>query len=249
MNKTSVQASIIGSQASITFSTEEGLNVLSSDVLRQLRAAVNKVASDRNVRTTIVQATGKVFVAGADIKEMSMFNRTQAREYGQLGQDVFNDLASLPSITVAAINGAALGGGLEVALACDFRLAIRTAKLGLPEVSLGLIPGWGGIPRLTKLIGPAKAKKLFLSAAPVSGEEALALGLIDEAVNSIEDLNTRVVAFCKHFQKASPAAVALAKRAARDGDDLDAFADCFETKEGREGMTAFLEKRSASWME
>jgi enoyl-CoA hydratase len=249
MSKTSVHVAVLGSQASITFSTEDGLNVLSSDVLPQLRAAIHKVASDRNVRTTIVQATGKVFVAGADIKEMSTFSRSLAREYGQLGQDVFNDLASLPSITVAAINGAALGGGLEVALACDFRLAVKTAKLGLPEVSLGLIPGWAGIPRLTKLIGPSKAKKLFLSAAQVSGEEAHTLGLVDEVVNSIEDLHTRVVAFCKHFQKASPAAVALAKRAARDGDDLDAFADCFETKEGREGMTAFLEKRAASWME
>lgn len=249
MSKTTVQVAIIGSQASITFSTAEGLNVLSSDVLRQLRTALLKVSADRNVRTTVVQATGKVFVAGADIKEMSMFNRTQAREYGQLGQDIFNDIAGLPSITVAALNGAALGGGLEFALACDFRLAVKTAKLGLPEVSLGLIPGWAGIPRLMKLIGPAKAKRLFLSAAQVSGDEAHTLGFVDEVVNSVEDLPGRVSAFCKHFHKASPAAVALAKRATRDGDDLDAFADCFETKEGREGMTAFLEKRAASWME
>lgn len=249
MTKTQVHAEIDGSHATITFSTDDGLNVLSTDVLHSFGAAIAKVRKDPNVRTTVVQAKGKVFIAGADIKEMAAFKSDDAHEYATLGQSIMSDLASLPSITVAAIQGAALGGGLEVTLACDFRVAVKSAKLGLPEVTLGLIPGWGGVIRLTQLIGPAKAKRIFLSAAPVSGEDALQLGLVDEIVNSPDDVGQRVVAFCKSFQRAAPAAVALAKRAARDHDDLGAFVECFHNRDSREGMAAFLEKRPASWME
>jgi len=250
MSKTDVQVQIEGPHVTLTFVTEGGVNVLSSEVLKRFQAAVAAVAQDSRVRSTVIRAEGKVFVAGADIKEMSGFKHVEARAYGQLGQDVLNDLAALPSITVAAINGAALGGGLELALACDFRLAVKSAKLGLPEVTLGLIPGWNGIPRLTKLIGASRAKRMYLSANPVTaGEEGVAWGIVDEIVNSAEDLDARVVAFCKSFRKASPSAVALAKRATRDSDDLSAFADCFGKPDAREGMAAFVEKRPASWME
>lgn len=249
MSKTQVQTNIDGSHATITFMTEEGLNVLSSDGLYALGAAIAKVRKDPLVRTTVLQAKGKVFVAGADIKEMSGFKPDQAHEYATLGQSVMNDIASLPSITVAAIQGAALGGGLEVALACDFRVAVKSAKLGLPEVTLGLIPGWGGVVRLNQLIGAARAKRMYLSANPVSGEDALAVGLVDEIVNSPEDMNSRVTAFCKSFHRAAPASVALAKRAARDHDETGAFVECFRHKDSREGMAAFAEKRPASWME
>lgn len=249
MTKTQVHTTIDGSQATITLATEEGLNVLSTDVLYSLGAAIARVRKDPLVRTTVVQAKGKVFVAGANIKEMAGFSGDQAHEYATLGQSVMNDLAALPSITVAAVNGAALGGGLELALACDFRIAVRTAKLGLPEVTLGLIPGWGGVGRLTHLVGLARAKRMFLSGNPVSGEDALQINLVDEAVNSPEDLSSRITAFCKSFQKASPAAVALAKRASRDHDEVAAFVECFRQKDSREGMAAFAEKRPASWME
>lgn len=249
MSKTQIHTNIDGSYATITFSTEEGLNVLSTDGLYSFGAAIAKVRKDPNVRFTAIQAKGKVFIAGADIKEMAAFKPDQAHEYATLGQSVMNDLASLPSITVAALQGAALGGGMEVALACDFRLAVKSAKLGLPELTLGLIPGWGGIGRLTNLIGPAKAKRLYLSTNPVSGEDALGFGFVDEIVNSPEDLAHRLAAFLKSFQRASPAAVALAKRAARDHDETGAFVDCFRNKDSREGMAAFAEKRPASWME
>lgn len=249
MSKTQIHTNIDGSYATITFSTEEGLNVLSTDGLYSFGAAIAKVRKDPNVRFTAIQAKGKVFIAGADIKEMAAFKPDQAHEYATLGQSVMNDLASLPSITVAALQGAALGGGMEVALACDFRLAVKSAKLGLPELTLGLIPGWGGIGRLTNLIGPAKAKRLYLSTNPVSGEDALGFGFVDEIVNSHEDLAHRLAAFLKSFQRASPAAVALAKRAARDHDETGAFVDCFRNKDSREGMAAFAEKRPASWME
>lgn len=249
MSKTEIQLEVVGPNATISLVTAEGLNVGSSDMMRRLGDVVAKVAEDRNVRTTVIQGTGKVFLAGADIKEMASFNRGQGIAYGKLGQDVFNAIENLPSITVAAINGAALGGGMELTLACDFRIAVRTAKIGLPETSLGLIPGWGGISRAMKLVGSAQAKKLFLSALPVNAEDGLTFGLVDEVVNGPEDLVARVAAFCKSFKRAAPAAVALAKRAARDGDDLAAFGDCFETNDAREGMGAFIERRTASWME
>ncbi len=248
-NKTQVRVDSEGGCATITFFTEGGLNVLSPDVLNDFGKALRKVREDFSVRTTVIAAEGKVFVAGADIKVMADFGPEEGREYGSHGQAVFNDLAGLPSVTIAAVNGAALGGGLELALACDFRLALKTAKLGLPEVSLGLIPGWNGIPRLTKLVGLSRAKRMFLGGNPVTAEDGAAFGLVDEVAESVEDLQAKVGEFRKLFQRAAPEAVALAKRASRDMDDLLAFADCFSTKDCREGMTAFLEKRPASWME
>jgi len=249
MSSTQVDLKAEGSHATITFRTDGGMNILSADVLHSFGAIVAKVKKDSQIRTAAVQAEGKVFIAGADIKEMANFTPDQARSYGELGQGILNDLAALPCITVAAIQGAALGGGMELALACDFRLAVKSAKLGFPEATLGLIPGWGGIVRLTKLVGPSHAKRLFLSTNPISGEDAVVRGLVDEVVNSPEDLSHRVVAFCKSFRRASPNSVALAKRASRDLDELSAFAECFAARDAREGMTAFVEKRPASWME
>jgi enoyl-CoA hydratase/carnithine racemase len=249
MSKTQVRVDIDGSHATITFHTDDGVNVLSPKVLESFDGALAMVRQNGGVGSMVVRAEGKVFVAGADIKMMASYNAEQAREYAVLGQGVLNDLASAPCVTVAAINGAAMGGGLELALACDFRIAVKSARLALPEVSLGLIPGWAGIGRLTKLVGSARAKRMYLSALPVSGEEALGFGLVDEIVNSAEDLSSRISAFCKSFRRAAPSAIALAKRASRDMDDIGAFVDCFRTTEAREGMQAFLEKRPAKWMQ
>lgn len=249
-NKTHVHLEIEGAHAEIVISTENGtLNMVSHDALHSLGAQIAHLRNEESIRTTTIRAEGKVFVAGGDIKELAGFDPSAARDYIALGHGVMADLATLPSITVAAIPGAAIGGGLEIALACDFRLAVRTAKLGFPEVSLGLVPGWGGIGRLSKLVGPSRAKRLFLSAVPVSAEDGLSWGLVDEVVNSPEDLVARTRAFCHSFYRASPRAVALAKRAARDFDDLGAFMECLTGKESREGLTAFLEKRPAAWME
>ncbi len=249
MSSTQVSLKTDGSHAAIEFRTEPGVNILTEEVLHSLGAIIARVRKEPQVRTASIQADGKLFMAGADIKEMAGFSSERARVYGELGHGVFNDLAALPCITVAAVQGAALGGGMELALACDFRIAVKSAKLGCPEVALGLIPGWGGIARLTKLVGSARAKRLFLSGNSISGEEAHAWGLVDELVNSPEDLMHRVPIFCRSFKRASPAAVALAKRAARDLDELSAFAECFGHKDSREGIAAFIEKRSASWME
>ena len=250
MTRTEIKVETNGAHASITFSTpEDRVNALTPDLLHSFGAAIARIKADANVRATVIAAEGRVFLAGADIKAMTNYTAENAREYSTLGQDVLYSLASLPSITVAAINGPAMGGGMELALACDFRIAVKSAKLAFPEVTLGVIPGWGGINRLTKLIGPARAKKMYLSGLPVSAEAGLEFGLVDEIVNSAEDLGPRVMAFCKQFRRAAPTAVALAKQAARDLDEVTAFGDCFHTMECREGMAAFLEKRTATWME
>jgi enoyl-CoA hydratase len=244
---TQVRMTIDGTTARIIFATNGGLNVLSSSVLNQLQQAAARIAK-ADVRFTIVAAEGKAFLAGADIKEMSAFKPEQARAFSELGNKAFDALEALPSITIAAINGAALGGGLEVALACDFRIAVKTAKLGLPESSLGVIPGWSGIRRSVALLGPARAKQLLFSANPVSAKQALTWGLVDEVVNSAEDLETRVPAFCKSLTRGGPHAIARIKRAIRTGDELGAFVECFTDSESTEGISAFTEKRPAAWM-
>jgi len=249
MSKTRADVAVDGSHATLTFRTEGGVNVMSTSVIEHFREVLAGLRKSSAVRTLAICGEGKVFVAGADIKEMASFDGERARDYARLGQAALDDVASLPCMTVAAINGAALGGGLELALACDFRIAVKSARVGLPETSLGLIPGWAGIRRLTALVGPARARKLYFSALPVTAEEGLAFGLVDEVVNSAEDLLARVKAFCKSFRRGSPQAVALAKRAARDGDDVSAFGDCFGTQDAREGIAAFVEKRPAKWME
>lgn len=247
MSNTRVDVCIDGARATITLSTDNGINVLSSAVLEKLRSAIATVGEAGGVRCAVVRAEGKVFVAGADIKEMQHYDREQALAYAAFGQEVLDALALLPCITVAAINGAAMGGGLELALACDFRVAAVGAKLALPEVTLGLIPGWSGMKRLVRLVGLARAKRLFLSGNVITGADAHLIGLVDEVADSVEALVGVVDAFCQSFVRAAPAAVRLAKRALVDGDDRSGFGDCFETDDAREGIAAFVEKRKATW--
>lgn len=249
MSKTTIRTDISGAHATLTLTTENGINVMSTDLLHRFRGALAKVSSEKSVRTVAIVGDGKVFAAGADIKEMAAFTPEDARAYGKLGQEVLDELTGASVITVAGIHGAALGGGLELALACDFRIAVKSAKVGLPETTLGVMPGWSGIRRLSKLIGPSRAKRLVLSGIPVSAEEAHSMGFIDEIVNSAEDLQSRLPPFCKSFRRGSPGAIALAKRAWRTGDDLSAFADCFAAPDAKEGISAFVEKRLAAWME
>ena len=234
--------------ATVTIATEDGLNVMSSGAIRRLGEAINQIKEHRDVRFTVVRAEGKVFVAGADIKEMRDYTPQDAQTFGELGSSVCDAIEALPSITLAALQGAALGGGCEIALACDFRIATSTVKIGLPETTLGLIPGWGGVPRAVRLLGPAAAKRLIFSGAAVPADQARSIGLIDEVVPDEAALHDAIPEFCARFSKASPAAVALVKRALRDGRDVAAFADCFTGPESREGMNAFIEKRKPGWL-
>lgn len=247
-NETLSNLTVDGSLATITIATEGGLNVMSSPAMTRLGDVVGQVAKNPAIRFTVLRAEGKVFVAGADIKEMTAFDAAAARAFGELGSGVCDAIAALPSITVAAIQGAALGGGCEIALACDFRIAVANAKIGLPETTLGLLPGWGGIPRAAKIAGEGVAKRLIFSGAPVSADEALNIGLVDQVLADQAALDEAVKNLRASFAKGSPTAIALVKRALRDGQDVAAFAACFTGPESREGMTAFVEKRPAVWM-
>lgn len=247
-NVTNIDLTIDGPRAVITISNQGGLNVMSRPVLESLYQAIQKIAAS-SVRTAVLRAEGKVWVAGADIKEMRGLDAAGALEFSRRGNQVMDALASLPCITVAALQGAAMGGGCEMALACDFRIATANVKIGLPETSLGLIPGWGGTKRSLQLLGPSCARQLVFSATPLSASQAATIGLVDEVLEEGADLNQAVYNWIKRFERGGPRAIGLAKRAFLTGQEADCFAECLAGDESSEGMAAFVEKRPAGWME
>lgn len=249
MSDTQVHLEFDGSIARATLHTAEGLNVLSGVVLDRIADMAAKVRRVGSVRFLILGAKGKVFVAGANIKELAGLDAAQAAALAHRGNKAFDAIAELDCITIARVHGSALGGGLELALACDFRVAVASAKIGLPESSLGLIPGWKGISRVTRLAGESVAKRLVFGAELVDAEVAHQLGVIDETAPDETALDAKIEAMIKQFRRGSPNAVAMTKSALRSGDEIKAFADCFAHGEAREGMTAFIEKRPAAWME
>lgn len=248
-NITEVKVAVDGCRASLTFTNESGLNVSSRETLARLAHGVETLAGNPAVRLTVVRADGKVFLAGADIKEMSGFDADRAREFSVFGNRTMDSLALLPSITVAAIQGAALGGGCEIALACDFRIAVKRAKIGLPETTLGLIPGWGGTKRASRLLGPTRARRLIFGGGVLSADDALQIGLIDEVVSDAADLGPAIERLFESMHRGGPRAIAMVKRALATGDEPAAFAECFAGSESGEGIAAFMEKRPATWME
>ncbi|GEM89591.1 enoyl-CoA hydratase/isomerase family protein [Oceanithermus desulfurans] len=236
----------------VTFTRPKALNALAADVLREIAEVTEVIAEDPEVKVAVFTGEGKAFVAGADISEINALKDVFiGREFALAGQEVMNHIAALPVPTIAAINGYALGGGLELALACDLRVAATKAKLGLPEVGLGLIPGFGGTQRLPRLVGVGRAFDLILTGRHVPAEEALALGLVnrvaDDAVAAARELAQAIM-------KNSPVALALAKEAVARGADVplpealeieaDLFGMTVTTHDMREGTAAFLEKRA-----
>jgi enoyl-CoA hydratase len=241
--------------AVITLDRPETLNALDGDALLELSVAFELAEADVDVGALIVTGSGRAFVAGADIANIaSIDDPYTGREFALSGQDVFNSLAALPFPTVAAINGFALGGGLELALACDLRVAASGARLGLPEVGLGLLPGFGGTQRLPQLIGQGRALDLIFTGRHVEADEALALGLVDRVVDDALDGARRLTA---QILKNAPVALGLAKEAVTRGlgvtlaQGLEIEADLFglatTTEDFREGTRAFLEKRAAEF--
>lgn len=229
------------------------LNALSYDVLKEIDTALDEVQQNKAIHVLIITGEGdKAFVAGADIKEMKDKNALEAKEFSQLGNDVFEKLALLRQPTIAALNGFTLGGGCELALSCDLRIASTKAKIGQPEVGLGIIPGFGGTQRLARLIGPARAKDLIFTARIIDSEEAFQIGLVNKVV-SPEQLLEEAEAIAKMILKQAPLAVQLSKEAINIGLDLplnhglshevDLFSILFATEDQKEGMTAFVEKR------
>lgn len=236
-----------GEVATLRFSSEKGVNIFSSPTLGELGTHVQHLAEDAGARFVVIRGVGKTFAAGADIAQMSRFDEQSGKVYSKNGHHVFDAIAALPQVTIAAINGHALGGGCECALACDFRIAVASAKLGQPESRLGLVPGWGGTQRLAKLIGPARAKRLMFSGEQISADEALKIGLIDEVVPTPEDLDPAIKRWRDKLSAGSPAAIRRIKHAMQNGDEINQFALCFSCSDAKEGMSAFLEKRAPGW--
>jgi enoyl-CoA hydratase len=253
----SVDSSREGGVAVLTVNRPDALNAFDVDTLTELRDELRELAEDPEVRVVVLTGAGdRAFAAGADIKYMSGLDVEQAKEWGELGQEVGRLLETMPKPTIAAVNGFALGGGCELALACDFRYASSTAKLGQPEVNLGIIPGWGGTQRLARTVGLGLAKELILTGRVVDAEEALRIGLVND-VHDPGKLLPKTMEVAHELAAKSPLPLAAAKEAtnrALGGDhaenlerEVDYFGELFSSEDAKEGMTAFSEKREPSF--
>lgn len=241
----------------ITINRPKALNALNAATLKELDCLLDKIATDSEVKVVIVTGAGeKSFVAGADITEMQSLNAMEGRDWGKLGQKVFTKLENLPQPVIAAVNGFALGGGCELAMACDIRIASDKAKFGQPEVGLGIIPGFGGTQRLPRLIGKGRAKELLYTADIIDAAEAYRIGLVNK-VTVPEELMSTAKAMAQTIMTKASLAVQLCKAAVNEGVDTDldtglayeaeVFGLCFATADQKEGMTAFVEKRKPNF--
>jgi enoyl-CoA hydratase len=232
------------------------LNALNSKTLDELAAAVEDLSRDESVKVVIITGQGKAFVAGADIAEMSDMDPLQARAFSHKGQAVLDKIESMEKPVIAAVNGFALGGGCELALACDIRLASEEARFGQPEVNLGVIPGFAGTQRLARLIGEGRAKEHIFTGEIIDDQVALSCGLANKVVPAGQ-LMEEAMSLAKKIATKGPLAVSLVKTVIHRGLQVDlasgtaletdAFALCFASGQAREGMTAFLEKRKPRW--
>lgn len=247
-----------GAVGIITINRPKSLNALSRATVAELAAAVDELNADDGIRAIILTGAGeKAFIAGADIGEFnSLRSAEEAAEYARAGQAVLNRMERLPKPIIAAINGYALGGGCELAMACDIRIAADTARLGQPEINLGIIPGYGGTQRLTRLVGKGTAKLLVLGGDPITAQEAQRIGLVDIVVPAAE-LMAEAMELAEKLASKAPVALRLCKQAINEGVDgtlaagLDheaaLFGVVFDTEDRVEGVSAFLEKRKPAW--
>lgn len=238
----------------ITINREKALNALNSEVLDALDKTLDGVDLE-TVRCLVITGAGqKSFVAGADIGEMSTLTKAEGEAFGKKGNDIFRKIETFPVPVIAAVNGFALGGGCELSMSCDIRLASDNARFGQPEVGLGITPGFGGTQRLARTIGVGKAKEMLYACTQVKADEALALGLVN-AVYPVEELMDAAMKLAGKIAKNAPIAVRATKKAVNDGLQVDMdqaivieeklFGSCFETEDQKNGMTAFLEKRKS----
>ncbi len=247
-----------GPIATLTVNRPNALNALDALTFDEIEAAVTEVGNDESVRVLIVTGSGeKAFVAGADIPSLrELESADEGAKLSRRGQEVFDGVEGLEKPVIAAINGFALGGGLEFAMSCDLRIAADTAKMGLPEINLGLLPGYGGSQRLPRLVGAGRAKKIMYTGEFVDAAEALRIGLVEEVVPASELMAT-ALALAEKLATKAPVAMALAKRAVNEGleSDLDRgnlfeaslFGIACGTADRVEGTSAFLEKRKPVW--
>ncbi len=243
--------------AIVTISRPEAMNALNTAFFDEMNSLLNEFESNNEIRVMVLTGAGKAFVAGADIAEMVGKTSDEGQAFSKYGQDTFARIESMPFPIIAAINGFALGGGCELAMSCDFRIASTKAKFGQPEVNLGLIPGYAGTQRMARLIGKADAMYLLLTADMISADEALRLQLVQKVFEP-DTLMDEVMKIANSIASKGPQAIRKVKEVTRqglnntfiEGSDLEAkhFGTLFgEGSEGKEGMTAFLEKRKPNW--
>jgi len=239
--------------ALITVNRPQVLNALNKDTLNELCETFAKLNTDQGVKVIIISGNGKAFVAGADISEMRDYTAEQAREFTRLGHKTMDTIQNAEKPVIAAVNGYALGGGLELSLACDIILASETAQLGVPEVNLGIIQGFGGTQRLPRLIGKSLAKELIFTADTVTAKRAYEMRMVNR-IFPPEDLIPEAKKMALKIAQKGPLALRLVKRVIDKGYnrelsegcrlEIEAFVDCFNTSDGKEGIRAFLEKRN-----
>lgn len=239
----------------ITINRPESLNALNAKTIQEISNALDQLNSDSSCRAIVITGSGeKSFVAGADIKEFSDFGQEKAEELARNGQNsLFNKIETLSKPVIAAVNGFALGGGLELAMACHIRYASENAKLGLPEVTLGLIPGYGGTQRLPKLVGKGLANEIIFSAKMIPAQRAKEIGLVND-VFAIEELLIKTKELAKTIANNSPMAISKAIQAVNLSDtdkgfetEIRFFGELFDMEDKKEGVSAFIEKRKPAF--
>ncbi|MCI0497037.1 MAG: enoyl-CoA hydratase-related protein [Thermoplasmata archaeon] len=242
--------------ATVTIDRQEALNALNADVLDELECAFYGLRCGGDADVVILTGAGRAFVAGADIGHMKGLSALEARAFAEKGQRVFDTIESMPQPVIAAVNGFALGGGTELAMSCDIRIASEKAKFGQPEVGLGVTPGFGGTQRLPRLAGRGNAKMLIYSGDVIGADEAYRIGLVQKIVPP-EQLMDAAITLAKNIAAKGQVAVRLSKTMIDRGMDVDlragldieaeGFALCFASEDQREGMAAFIEKRKAAF--
>lgn len=241
--------------ATLTFNRPKALNALNNALIEEFSLVLDQIASNQDIRVLILTGAGdKSFVAGADINELATFNPLEAKLFSKKGHQALHKLQTLPIPVIAAVNGFALGGGSEIALACDFVYASKNAKFGLPEITLGLIPGFGGTQRLPRLIGKNLAKELIFSGKMINADEAKQMGIVNQ-VHEAESLMEAVRTTANVIASRGKSSLRAAKEVINKGMDvdlhsgchmeIDAFSLCMASADAKEGTRAFLEKRKA----
>ena len=237
----------------ITINRPDKLNALNNNTLDELENAMMKIYNDKAIEAVVITGEGeKAFVAGADIGEISSLTEVNGRKFSEKGQEIFQQIESCHKPVIGAINGYALGGGCELALSCHVRIGSRNAKLGLPEVSLGILPGYGGTQRLTKLVGKGWAMEMILTGEMINAETAYSIGLINKICDSKEGLLNMAKEYASRMTKHAPIAIGLAIESINAATDYEkngyqvesnSFLRCLKTKDFKEGTQAFLNKK------
>ncbi len=246
-----------GQVAVVTVNRPQALNALNEETMTELKECFNMLGQKETIRAIVLTGAGeKAFVAGADISYMAKMNPIEARQWAKYGHEVFNLIANLPKPVIAAVNGFALGGGCEIAMACDIRIAADNAKFGQPEINLGIIPGFAGTQRLTRLVGKGMAKLLIYTGDMIDASQALSIGLVEKVVPK-EELMKAALELANKIASKPVAPIVFAKELINACDEVgqkagevlegECFGMCFATEDQKEGMDAFLNKRKPNF--